>query len=37
MSNKGKARAIREFYAKKQTSSNIYNMKVDKQGGDLRV
>ena len=29
MSNKGKARAIREFYAKKQTSSNIYNMKVD--------
>ena len=29
MSNKGKARAIREFYAKSQTSNNIYNMKVD--------
>lgn len=29
MSNKGKARAIREFYAKSQTSNNIYKMKVD--------
>ena len=28
MSNKGKARAIREFYAKSQTSNNIYKMKV---------
>lgn len=29
MSNKGKAKAIRNFYAKSQTSSNIYNMKVN--------
>lgn len=29
MSNKGKAKAIRNFYAKSQTSTNIYNMKVN--------
>ena len=29
MNNKGKAKAIRNFYAKSQTSSNIYNMKVN--------
>lgn len=29
MNNKGKAKAIRDFYAQRQTSSNIYNMKVN--------
>ena len=29
MNNKGKAKAIRNFYAKSQTSNNIYNMKVN--------